>query len=451
MVIGLEPGGRITCRGEATNLNGVAAAVADSKAVVIRVAPKTPSWYVTSVLGILEEQDVRTYHFAVAGGLLEATLRARYWDLEIGDVGGGHAAGRTIVWIEKDGTYHLGDRETRDPRVLERWLRETRTELERILGIPPLAYVVPEWGVPFGVAVRVLAAFHRVGYPEVEWRGVPWAESESVREKFVLPPPPVLDWEPQPPDLDYNRYWLDRQCACEPGFVPMNLPAASMADADKFDDPDDRLIVQVDGDGRVYVGAAQVDLDGLDTLLRKRVRLYNLKMRAKGKRGMEDGARGGEFSRLYVMVRAAADASWEHVAWVQHVLQERRIFKVQFAVRKSEDHACRRWSHDGKLSAWLPTAPPAAHEHVLDLSILADGKVRFRGKETASLSDLEQWIRDEDPPELTRAVVHVDRAVAHGRVVAVADRLHAVCIQKIDFAGIGPPPEAVRALERLPR
>jgi biopolymer transport protein ExbD len=443
VVIGLEPGGRITCRGEVTNLNGVAAAVADNKTVVIRVAPETPSLHVALVLGVLEEQEVRTYHFAFAGSLLEATLRARYWDREIGDVIGGHAAGSTFVVIGRDGTYFLGDRETRDPGVLERWLRETRTGLEGTLGIPPLAHVDPEFGVPFGVAARVLVAFHRAGYPETEWRGVPLAANR--REDFTLPPPP------DPDSLNYFGY--PGTCYCQPEFAPMNLPAAPMADADKSDDPDDRLIVQVDGDGHVYVKAAQVDLDRLSALLKERVRWYDLKLRAKGKRGMEDGARGGEFSKLYVLVRAAADASWEHVAWVLHVLAEQRIYKVQFAAqwRWADDHACRRWSLDGKLQAFLPTAPPAAHEHVLDISILADGKVRFRGRETENVSDLTQWIRDEDPPELTRAVVDVDRAVAHGRVVAVADRINAAAIEKIDFTGIGPPPAAVRALERLPR
>jgi biopolymer transport protein ExbD len=228
----------------------------------------------------------------------------------------------------------------------------------------------------------------------------------------------------------------------------MDLPVARMAERDMSDDPDDRFIVQVDADGRLCAGRAQVTLDGLEAHVRKRIRNYNLKMRAKGKSGMEDG---GGFSKLYVLVRAAADASWEHVAWVRHVLLEQGIYKTQFAVRWTEDHACRRWSLDGKLQAFLPPAPPAAHAHVLHLAILADGQVRFHGRETANLADLERWIRGEDLPELTRAVVRVDRALAHGRVVAVADRLHAVAICKIDFEGVGPPPEAVRALERLPR
>ncbi|MHC4223958.1 MAG: ExbD/TolR family protein [Planctomycetota bacterium] len=127
----------------------------------------------------------------------------------------------------------------------------------------------------------------------------------------------------------------------------LTLPLAYKAVQDKADDPDDRLILNIDDMGRLlYKGKART-LDELGTILDQAKRVYNLKMRAKGKEG-EDDFGGMKASKLYVLLRADRDTPWQHVQWIMTIMAEQKLYKLQFATKKYVDSSYRGRKWDGK-------------------------------------------------------------------------------------------------------
>jgi biopolymer transport protein ExbD len=118
---------------------------------------------------------------------------------------------------------------------------------------------------------------------------------------------------------------------------PLTLPVASQGVEDKGDDPHDRLIISVDEKGFVHFRGKKVTLDELGPILCNRKEIYNLKMRVKGKDGMEKLPGGGLASKLYVLLRADEDTPWQHVQWLMCILAESHLYKLQFAVRRAAD------------------------------------------------------------------------------------------------------------------
>jgi len=121
----------------------------------------------------------------------------------------------------------------------------------------------------------------------------------------------------------------------------LTLPLAHMADQDKADDPDDRVILNVDQQGYIMWKGKKVTLDELGAILGNLKEKYELKMRAKGKSGLEDLPGGGKASKLYVLLRADKETPWQHVQWLMTVMAEQKLYKMQFATKKFADAAFR--------------------------------------------------------------------------------------------------------------
>ncbi|MHC4668704.1 MAG: ExbD/TolR family protein [Planctomycetota bacterium] len=132
----------------------------------------------------------------------------------------------------------------------------------------------------------------------------------------------------------------------------LTLPLAHMADQDKDNDPDDRIILNVDQDGFVMWKSKRINLDELGAILGQLKDRYELRMRRKGQTGLEDLPGGGKASKLYVLLRADKETPWQHVQWLMTVMAEQKLYKMQFATKKYADAAFRQTLPGNDKEEW---------------------------------------------------------------------------------------------------
>jgi len=120
-------------------------------------------------------------------------------------------------------------------------------------------------------------------------------------------------------------------------LVELTLPVAYMAEEDKGQEEDDRVILNVDKYGAIMWKSQQRTLDELGTILSTARDRYELKMRQQGKTGLEDIGGGNKASKLYVLLRADRDTPWQHVQWLMTIMAEQKLYKLQFATKKFRD------------------------------------------------------------------------------------------------------------------
>jgi biopolymer transport protein ExbD len=120
-------------------------------------------------------------------------------------------------------------------------------------------------------------------------------------------------------------------------LAEMTLPVAYMAEEDKNQETDDRVVLNVDVYGGLMWKGKNVSMDELGTVLATARDKYELKMRQEGKSGLEDLPGGGKASKLYVLLRADKDAPWQHVQWLMTIMSEQKLYKLQFATKKFVD------------------------------------------------------------------------------------------------------------------
>ncbi len=116
----------------------------------------------------------------------------------------------------------------------------------------------------------------------------------------------------------------------------LTLPIAYMAAEDKDNDPDDRVILNVDKYGQIMYRGRALNLDELGTVLRNQKDQYELKKKREGKgaSGTVEIAPGVKASKLFVLLRADKDTPWQHVQWLMTIMAEQKLFKMQFATKK---------------------------------------------------------------------------------------------------------------------
>jgi biopolymer transport protein ExbD len=117
-------------------------------------------------------------------------------------------------------------------------------------------------------------------------------------------------------------------------LVELTLPIAYMAEEDKGQEEDDRVILNVDKYGAVHWKGEQKNLDELGTILGSQKDKYEIKMKQQGKEGVEVLPSGGKASKLYVLLRADKDTPWQHVQWLMTIMAEQGLYKLQFATKK---------------------------------------------------------------------------------------------------------------------
>ena len=117
----------------------------------------------------------------------------------------------------------------------------------------------------------------------------------------------------------------------------LTLPVAHMAEEDKANDDEERIILNLDKDGAIVWKGKSVNLDELGTILGTMRDTYEIKRRQQGKSGLEDLPGGGKASKLYVLLRADKDTPWQHVQWLMTIMAEQKLYKLQFATKQFRD------------------------------------------------------------------------------------------------------------------
>ena len=127
-------------------------------------------------------------------------------------------------------------------------------------------------------------------------------------------------------------------------LAELTLPIAYMAQEDKDNDEDDRIILNVDKHGALIWRSEVRSLGEIKSILAEQKRLYDKKMRRKGKDAYETLKSGGKATRLFVLLRADKDTPWQHVQWLMTIMAQEKYYKLQFASAKfiSADSTCRR-------------------------------------------------------------------------------------------------------------
>jgi len=116
-------------------------------------------------------------------------------------------------------------------------------------------------------------------------------------------------------------------------IVELTLPIAYMAQSDEDNDPDDRMILNVDRFGQIKWRGQNRTLGELSAILAQQKLLYAAQMKRKNKPAYEQFA-GGKATKLYVLLRADKDTPWQHVQWLMTIMAEQKYYKLQFATAK---------------------------------------------------------------------------------------------------------------------
>jgi biopolymer transport protein ExbD len=116
-------------------------------------------------------------------------------------------------------------------------------------------------------------------------------------------------------------------------LADLTLPLAYEATEDKNDDPDDRIILNVDNKGQILFRGDVKNLDELGTILDQAVRMYNIKKKGEGLEAVVPGGPKSA-SKLFVLLRADKDTPWQHVQYLMTIMAEQKLYKCQFAVKK---------------------------------------------------------------------------------------------------------------------
>ena len=114
-------------------------------------------------------------------------------------------------------------------------------------------------------------------------------------------------------------------------LAELTLPIAYMAQEDKDDDEDDRVILNVDKNGAIIWRSERRTLGELQVILREQKSLYQKKMARDGKSAYEELNDGKKASKLYVLLRADKDTPWQHVQWLMTIMALEGYYKLQFA------------------------------------------------------------------------------------------------------------------------
>ncbi|MHC4849193.1 MAG: ExbD/TolR family protein [Planctomycetota bacterium] len=117
-------------------------------------------------------------------------------------------------------------------------------------------------------------------------------------------------------------------------LAELTLPIAYMAQEDKDNDEDDRIILNVDKHGALIWRSEVRSLGEVKSILAEQKILYQKKQRRKGKEAFEILKSGGKATRLFVLLRADKDTPWQHVQWLMTVMAQEKYYKLQFASAK---------------------------------------------------------------------------------------------------------------------
>ncbi|MEM8882999.1 MAG: biopolymer transporter ExbD [Planctomycetota bacterium] len=116
-------------------------------------------------------------------------------------------------------------------------------------------------------------------------------------------------------------------------LAELTLPIAYMAQEDKNEEKNERIILNVDKYGQILWKSKVVSLRELEGILENQKQVFARVMQREGKPAWEEFP-GGRATRLYVLLRADKDTPWQHVQWLMTIMAEQKFYKLQFATSK---------------------------------------------------------------------------------------------------------------------
>ena len=226
------------------------------------------------------------------------------------------------------------------------------------------------------------------------------------------------------------------------------LPPASHAGVDRDDDPDKRLTVELTKYGELRFRGKPITLHEFWKALVKEVQAYKeAEMRKK------DYLKNGEWSSLYLLMRADRDATWQHVSWLLATCRRARIFVTQFAVKNKRNETA-------KILCPMNTRPPFESEDlIIPVRITRKGgkpHYRIRTGTAGDFRALKESLRKEvaEARKLADfkvvAHVYVDGNMLLKHVTEALDVIKQVGLKKINFMKLKTPALDIAKLPRLP-
>ncbi len=185
----------------------------------------------------------------------------------------------------------------------------------------------------------------------------------------------------------------------------------------------ERLVLEVDARGRVTVGGAALDLDGLRKLLRERA----------------DGSReetGLKVSNLHVVIRVDRDLPWQGAQWLMQECASPsiRVYRILFAARPEDG------GDEGAVAAFLPVDPGIAStdsRRVVEFPSKATVHLRYRPDgDDGRATDVSPRFRDLVARD-SRLTGEIDAAPATptGTVLETLDVILRAGVRRVVFAG----------------
>ncbi len=473
LLIEVSRRGRVTLDEIPVTVNELIEATTDRTAetVEVRADPDAIWMHVQWVLAALGEAGFKTARCAVEGARpVEIPVYSGRWFEKFPDFPEDwYLRGPQYpleVVLSRSGTkYHLEPwpnpmEIVRDPRMLTERVRS-------LLRAPDIGDVsVNAYGsTSYRFVSRLLVALRGSGATRLDI-GLealhPW--DRGLR---TLPAPPS--------DALIQRWWTPSSVRYN--LYPANLPVASTSVQDKDNDYDDRVILNLTATGRLILlvdhEPTDVTLAEFGAHLAATAQAYGPKMSARERTAFETASDGSRWSKLFVLLRADQDASWQHVRWVMAELSAARIYRLQFGTRiyagpdLTPAQAERRWAAReiffpppmlvGKFSCYLATRKYPPDTSFVEVSVSGSPAQYTLGSDlTADADVLFGWVQAAEKALREDAfdVLCQIRAPSHTRFGAVVEALnafHRVGIMKIDFPGLELAPEAVRNARRLPR
>jgi biopolymer transport protein ExbD len=207
----------------------------------------------------------------------------------------------------------------------------------------------------------------------------------------------------------------------EAGRPPVELPVARILSDDGPMPEDDRLILSVTRDGRVW--RAREPLTNVGEWLDERVLAYDAKRRSEGKSGFDDVGGGRRASRLDVLLRIDRGAPWGAVHDLLRRVGEASLYKVKFLVANAPRGRA-------KMQAFLPME---GRERAHITARVRTGSITFDGRAVPDLTEaIKATPEDYDNPFAW--LIDADADVPFGDVVRVLDAFACAGIHGVELA-----------------
>ena len=208
----------------------------------------------------------------------------------------------------------------------------------------------------------------------------------------------------------------------------LTLPVAPLGQRDVEDDPDDRVILEIDAvDGPRYSGVP-LTLEALKGRLASAERLYDLKKKRVGKSAYIE-ANGRRWSRLYIRIEADRDTAWGDVRDLIVFLRQNEFYKIQFAATRSD-------SSPERVKLQVPLRrDDRPVETVLEIELDGTANYQIGKRPVASLEELGERARDGSP-QAGRVLARISApgSLRFMDVVAVVNQLQNVGVTDYEFS-----------------